>query len=99
MAHFAKVENGVVTTVLVVANGDLEANGEFPESEASGQALLASLGLGEGWLQTSYSGSFRGNYAGKGDLYDETLDAFYPAKPEVGEWVLDQATFQWVEVV
>jgi hypothetical protein len=75
MAHFAKVENGIVGQVIVVNNealGDLE----FPESEAVGQAFIASLGLGGEWKQTSYNGNFRGKYAGAGMSYDAELDEF-----------------------
>ena len=77
MAHFAKVENGVVQQVIVVANSDC-GGGDFPESEPIGQAFIASLGLDGLWLQTSYSGSFRGCYAGSGYTYDAELDEFVP---------------------
>jgi hypothetical protein len=82
MAHFAKVENGVVQQVIVVANDDC-GGGEFPESEPIGQAFIASLGLQGDWLQTSYSGSFRGRYAGIGFEYSEDSDTF--VAPEVPE--------------
>jgi hypothetical protein len=75
MAHFAKIENGIVGQVIVVNNevlGDLE----FPESEPVGQAFIASLGLGGEWKQTSYNGNFRGAYAGAGMTYDSELDEF-----------------------
>ena len=75
MAHFAKVENGIVTEVIVVNNetlGDLE----FPASEAVGQEFIASLGLDGTWKQTSYNATFRGKYAGAGDTYDEANDVF-----------------------
>jgi hypothetical protein len=75
MAHFAKVENGIVTEVIVVNNetlGDLE----FPASEAVGQEFIASLGLDGTWKQTSYNATFRGKYAGAGDTYDEANDLF-----------------------
>lgn len=65
MAHFAKIENKIVTRVIVVNNevlGDLE----FPESEAIGQEFIASLGLEGTWKQTSYNGNFRGVFAGLG---------------------------------
>jgi len=75
MAHFAKVEDGVVTNVLVVANSDC-GGGEFPASEPVGQAFLASLGLTGEWLQTSYSSSFRGCYGSIGWTYDEDEDIF-----------------------
>jgi len=82
MAHFAKVENNIVGEVIVVANSDC-GGGEFPESEAIGQAFIASLGIEGEWLQTSYSGSFRGLYAGIGFEYDEDSDTF--VVPEVVE--------------
>ena len=77
MAHFAKVENGIVQTVIVVSNNDC-AGGDFPESEAVGQAFIASLGLSGVWKQTSYNGNFRGIYAGIGTVYDAVTDTFTP---------------------
>ena len=75
MAHFAKVKNGVVTDVLVVANSDC-GDGEFPDSEPVGQAFLASLGLEGEWKQTSYNSNFRGVYASPGWSYDSVNDVF-----------------------
>ena len=94
MAHFARVENGRVSNVIVVANEAING-GDFPGSESTGQAFIASLGLDGDWLQTSYSGSFRGNYAGIGFTYNEELDAFIPPKPSE-DATLDEATFSWV---
>jgi hypothetical protein len=75
MAHFAKVENGVVREVLVIGNDDcLDVNGV--ESEAVGQAFIASIGLSGEWKQTSYNANFRGKYAGIGMSYDADLDEF-----------------------
>ena len=82
MAHFARIENGVVAVVNVVADTDC-GGGDFPESEPVGQAFLASLGLGDNWKQTSYNGNFRGLYAGIGYTYDAELDEFVaPVIPE-----------------
>lgn len=75
MAHFAEVENNIVKRVIVVSNDDC-GGGEFPESEPIGQAFIASLGLTGEWLQTSYSGSFRGRYAGTDFIYDPVADVF-----------------------
>lgn len=81
MAHFAKIEDNVVRQVIVVRNEDiLDANGN--ESEAVGQAFIASIGLDGTWLQTSYNGSFRGNYA-SGCIYDPELDEF--VRPTIEE--------------
>ena len=75
MAHFARIVNGVVAQVIVVSNDDC-GGGDFPESEAAGQAFIASLGLAGEWKQTSYNANFRGKYAGIGDTYDEENDIF-----------------------
>jgi hypothetical protein len=37
---------------------------------------------------------FRGNYAGLGYSYNESLDAFIPPK-RYNSWVLDEATYLW----
>ena len=75
MAHFASIVNGVVAQVIVVSNADC-GGGDFPESEAAGQAFIASIGLLGEWRQTSYNANFRGKYAGIGDTYDEENDIF-----------------------
>ena len=68
MAHFARIENGVVREVIVVSN-------ENASTEAEGQAFIAACGLDGEWVQTSYNnnpieGQHRGKYAGIGDLWD-----------------------------
>ena len=65
MAHFAKIENKIVTQVIVIANEALN-NLEFPDSEPLGQEFIKSLGLDGTWKQTSYNGNFRGVFAGIG---------------------------------
>jgi hypothetical protein len=83
MAHFAKIENGIVTHVIVVGNDDLN-NLEFPDSELVGQEFIDSLGLEGTWKQTSYNANFRGKYAGEGDTYDDEIDEFVgPVVPEI----------------
>jgi hypothetical protein len=83
MAHFARIDDGIVREVIVIDNDDC-GGGDFPESEPTGQAFIASIGLAGEWLQTSYSSSFRGTYAGQGFTYDSDLDEFVaPAAPEI----------------
>lgn len=83
MAHFAKVENDIVTQVLVVADSDC-GGGTFPASEPVGQAFLASLGLEGDWKQTSYNANFRGVYASAGWTYDSVNDVFVaPVSPDI----------------
>lgn len=81
MAHFAKVENGIVSQVVVVNNETLGYL-EFPESEPVGQAFIASIGLEGEWKQTSYNGNFRGAYAALGMKYDEINDVFVSSELE-----------------
>ena len=75
MAHFARINDNTVQQVIVVSNDDC-GGGDFPASEAAGQAFIASLGLAGEWKQTSYNGNFRAKYAGIGDRYDAELDEF-----------------------
>ena len=83
MAHFAKLNNNTVTEVIV-------AEQDFINSGAVGDSFL--------WVQTSYSGSFRKNYAGVGGTYDLTKDAFITPKP-YPSWTLVEATCQWTAPV
>lgn len=74
MAHFARVEDGTVTQVIVISN-DVLLDESGTESEFSGQEFIATLGLEGTWVQTSYNGNpvaghDRGPYAGVGFLWD-----------------------------
>lgn len=76
MAHFAKIENNIVSMVIAVNNEVLE-NKPFPESEVVGIEFCKSLyGDDTIWLQTSYNNNFRGTYAGIGMKYDAIKDEF-----------------------
>jgi hypothetical protein len=82
MAHYARVIDGVVQKVLVVANPVL-LDEDGVEQEALGQAFLADL---HGYnpdelIQCSYDGNFRGVYPGPGYTYDPVADVF--VAPEV----------------
>jgi hypothetical protein len=87
MAHFAEIdETSIVLRVLVVPN----------EEEANGQDYLSNtLGLGGTWIQTSYHGNIRKNFAGIGFTYDLVRDAFIAPEPEdaIG---FDEETCQWI---
>jgi hypothetical protein len=59
VAHFAKIEDGIVTDLIVISNDDC-GGGDFPESEPIGQEFIAKLSETEPrlegyWLQTSYN--------------------------------------------
>lgn len=88
MAHFAKLNaKNIVEQVVVVHNNDAP-------DETTGIAFLNSL-FGEAtWIQTSYNGNIRKNYAGVGFTYDPSRDAFIPPQP-YPSWVLVEETCQW----
>jgi hypothetical protein len=95
MAHFAKLdENNIVLEVNVVDNDNLlDSNGI--EQESLGVAFLTIWSGGyTNWKQTSYSGSFRKNYAGIGFSYDSVRDAFIAPQP-FSSWSLNEETCIW----
>ena len=86
MAHFAKLDsNNTVVEVNVVNNAVLDPNNE----EASGVEFLTSWSNGyTNWVQTSYNGTIRKQYAGIGYSYDADLDIFIAPQP-YPSWILD----------
>jgi hypothetical protein len=85
MAHFAEISDGIVTRVLVVNNSELLV-GDV-EVEQKGIDFLHDL-LGGTWLQTSYNGNIRKQYAGIGFTYDADADQFVAPQP-FASWTLD----------
>jgi hypothetical protein len=88
MSHFAKVENGIVTEVLVI------------EQDVIDTGLFGDPAL---WVQTSYNtyggqhpegNPLRKNYAGIGYTYDAERDAFIPPQP-FPSWTLNEDTCLW----
>ena len=93
MAHFAQLdENNTVTQVIVVANDELMLDGV--ENETKGIMFCKSLfGEDTRWVQTSYNGNKRKNYAGIGYTYDLVNDYFFAPQP-FPSWTLD-ADAKW----
>jgi len=89
MAHFAKVNNGIVEQVIV-------AEPEFFET-------FVDNSPGK-WIQTSYNTQggvhllggtpLRKNFAGVGYTYDSMKDAFIPPKL-FNSWTLNETTCLW----
>jgi hypothetical protein len=94
MANFAKIENSLVTQVVVVNNNELLVDGV--ESEQAGVAFLNGIfGQDTVWIQTSFNGNIRKNFAGIGFTYDQTRDAFIPQQP-FPSWTLNEENCRWV---
>jgi hypothetical protein len=85
MSHFAELdENNIVLRVLVGDNNlPNEGYDWFVEN------------LGGTWVQTSYNGTIRKNFAGIGYTYDEELDAFIAPQP-YESWTLNTQTAKWM---
>ena len=89
MAHYAKVNNGIVEQVIVA------------EPEFFDTFVDSSPGQ---WIQTSYNTHggvhklggtpLRKNYAGIGFTYDAQRDAFIPPKP-YNSWTLNETSCLW----
>ena len=77
-AHAARIdENGIVREVIVIPY--------MNDDDAQVTAYCNSIGLAGIWIDTSYTGSRRGKYAGVGDLYDAESDVFVSPVSEVVE--------------
>ena len=63
-AHAARIENGIVREVIVIPH--------MNDDDAQITAYCNSIGLAGTWIDTSYTGSRRGKYAGIGDIWDGT---------------------------
>jgi hypothetical protein len=94
MGHFAKLNDQNVVIDVIVVNNETLNNLPFPESEPVGVAFLTEWSGGyTNWKQTSYSASFRKNFAGVGYTYDSVLDAFIAPKP-FPSWLLNTTTVE-----
>ena len=84
MAHYAFLdENNIVINVIVVSN-DVLLNKDDYEGEQLGINFCKSLyGQDTVWIQTSYNGNFRGEFAGIGFYYNNELDEFENPYPNV----------------
>ena len=94
MAHFARLDqNNVVTMITVVSNDDMMDEGGN-EIEALGIAVCEAV-VGPGpWVQTSYNGNTRRRFAGIGYIYVSEADLFYDPVSPYPSWVLNDQ-YDW----
>ena len=91
MSHFAKIENNIVTTVIVAEQEFIDTqDGTWVQTSYNtyGNVHYGRDGNADGGV------ALRGNYAGIGYTYDATNDVFYPPKP-YASWTL---TNKWLWV-
>ena len=94
MSHFAKVEDGIVTTVIV-------AEQEFIDKwHSDGTWVQTSYNTREG-VHYGQDGNddggvaLRFRFAAMGMVYDSTNDVFYAVQP-YASWTLDETKWQWI---
>ena len=92
MAHFAQVEDGIVTTVIV-------AEQDFIDAHREGTWVQTSYNT-RGGIHYGQDGepdggtALRKNYAGIGFIYDSARDAFYLPQP-YPSWTLNGTSCIW----
>jgi hypothetical protein len=89
MGHFAKVQDGIVTKVIV-------AEPEFFDTfvdDSPGSWVQTSYNT-RGGVHASGGTPLRKNYAGVGFTYDVQRDAFIPPQP-FASWTLNETTCLW----
>ena len=92
MSHFAKVEDGIVTQVIVAEQDYIDTkDGEWVQTSYNTSG-------GKHYAPNSHeedSGTpLRKNYAGIGYVYDSVRDAFYAPQP-YPSWTLNDDTCLW----
>ena len=101
MAYYAKIENGIVVQVNSVDEEFFNANpdryrGKWVQTSYN---TRGGVHLDSVTLLPDDGTPLRKNYAGIGYKYDEVRDAFIPPRPEVGNWILNEDTCLWEEVI
>ena len=97
MAHFARIENGIVTNVYVLVNSVItDSTGN--EQGSLGKKFLADLygGKPSDYVQCSYNGNIRGAYPAPSYSYNKKRDIFIAPQPGP-DWILDEATCTWID--
>ncbi len=87
MGHFAKVENGIVTQVIV-------AEQDYIDTLNDASSWIQTSYNTYGGVHKLEGTPLRKNYAGVGYTYDSERDAFIPVKP-FPSWVLNEESCIW----
>lgn len=96
MAHYAFLNKNNVVTEVIVGKDENEGDYDWEVYYGSkrGQVCKRTSYNTRGGEHVGGGTPFRGNYAGIGYTYDESLDAFIPPKP-FDSWTLNETTFLW----
>ena len=89
MPYFAKIDNGIVSNVIVADNAFI--------TDQDGM-WIECFEQSEDCCNGTSNTHPRGNMASVGYSYDVLLDAFIPPKP-YPSWVIDETTCRWIAPV
>jgi len=91
MSHFAKIQNNIVTNIIVAEQDHINTlDGEWIQTSYNtrGNVHYGSDGNPDNGIPV------RGNYAALDYVYDRTHDVFYAPQP-YPSWTLNHSTWTW----
>ena len=92
MSHFAEIENGLVTQVIVAEQEFIDGiDGVWVQTSYN---TRGGIHYAPNSHEPDGGIALRKNYAGIGYTYDSDRDAFIPPKP-FDSWLLDEPTCTW----
>ena len=99
MGHFAKVENGIVTQIIVAEQAFINFLDDADDWIQTSYNTHAGIHYAANTAPPIPDDgarvmTLRKNFAGIGYTYDAELDAFIPPKP-FNSWLLDESTCLW----
>ena len=94
MSHFAKVVDGIVTTVIVAEQDFIDNKDDSSSWIQTSYNTRGGKHYTPNSVDVDDGVALRKNYAGLGYIYDKTRDAFYIPQP-YPSWTLDEDTCLW----
>ena len=99
MSHFAEI-SGSISGSIIIPQGERSITYTVVNVIVAEQDFIDSgaVGATSNWVQTSYNGSIRKNYAGIGYTYDSSSDAFIAPQPEPSAsipYILNEVSCSW----
>jgi len=94
MSHFAKVSDGIVTAVYSAEQDWVDEQTDSDEYIQTSYNTWGGKHYDPETGQEDSGTPLRKNYAGIGDTYDSTRDAFYTPQPHPS-WTLNDDTCLW----
>ena len=92
MSHFAKVEDGIVTQVIVSEQDFVDTQeGTWVQTSYN---TRGGKHYTDGVESADQSKAFRGNYAARNKIWDEDNQLFYGKQP-YPSWTLNTTTAEW----